>query len=563
MLGNMTGRRLRARSAAIVLVVGLAAACLSVVDAAPAWAAPAISGFTPSSGPIGTAVTLQGSGFTGATSVKFAGVTATINSIPSDTTLVTTVPYGAFTGPISVTTPSGTASSSTNFTVTTGMYSSPSTVPPGATTNLYGSAFGPYEAVDVMLEKASVGSTTTDGHGNWRMLITGPMSQQPGSPTVLATGRKSELSSSTALGVRSDWLQAGYNARHRGVNPLENTLTQTNAKDLELDWTAKLTTGTTPRPGTIVVGGMAIAIDGSNVRAFSVANGAAGWTRPVAGTLTPPAASNGIVFVASSTGYVTAMYASTGAVLWSSCPTCATGAIPFTYEPTIANGLVYVIDDKGTVHELAVAGGQQVTTIATGFSPVTPAAPVAVQGSRVGVAELWTSGGTLYCIMGYIEAGKPYWSSTTQCAGGPVMSANTVFFNGYDGTIRTDGAIRWTKQVDTASAGTGSVAVTSDTVYAAVGTKLWALRRSDGSVLWSQPLQGGVAPSAGPTVANGVVYLPANAAIHLFSVSGTPLGVIGRQTVGYSNSGPVVVNGAVLGAYGMTVDAMTLLPAAQ
>jgi hypothetical protein len=66
---------------------------------------------------VGTTVTITGTNLTGATSVKFNGVSATITSNTA-TQIVTKVPTGATTGPITVTTPSGTATSATNFTVT-------------------------------------------------------------------------------------------------------------------------------------------------------------------------------------------------------------------------------------------------------------------------------------------------------------------------------------------------------------------------------------------------------------------------------------------------------------
>jgi hypothetical protein len=77
---------------------------------------PGISGFSPASGALGSNVTISGANFTGATAVKFNGVSATF-TVVSDTSIDAIVPSGATTGPISVTTPGGTATSSTNFTV--------------------------------------------------------------------------------------------------------------------------------------------------------------------------------------------------------------------------------------------------------------------------------------------------------------------------------------------------------------------------------------------------------------------------------------------------------------
>jgi hypothetical protein len=68
---------------------------------------------------VGTSVDVQGANFTGTTSVKFNG-TAAHFTVNSSTRITATVPVGATTGPISVTTPNGTGTSSNSFTVTAG-----------------------------------------------------------------------------------------------------------------------------------------------------------------------------------------------------------------------------------------------------------------------------------------------------------------------------------------------------------------------------------------------------------------------------------------------------------
>lgn len=78
---------------------------------------PTLSGFTPGSGPVGTGVTLTGTGFLGASRVAFNGTSATYTLI-SATEIATAVPSGATSGAITVTTPGGTATSSTVFNVT-------------------------------------------------------------------------------------------------------------------------------------------------------------------------------------------------------------------------------------------------------------------------------------------------------------------------------------------------------------------------------------------------------------------------------------------------------------
>jgi YD repeat-containing protein len=79
----------------------------------------AIFAFTPTHGSAGTSVTVYGQGFSataGANLVSFNGTAATVSSATA-TQLVTTVPVGASTGAITVTTGGQTATSSTPFVV--------------------------------------------------------------------------------------------------------------------------------------------------------------------------------------------------------------------------------------------------------------------------------------------------------------------------------------------------------------------------------------------------------------------------------------------------------------
>jgi hypothetical protein len=77
---------------------------------------PTITTFAPASGTVGTSVTISGTNFTGATAANFNSASASF-IVNSDTAIQATVPAGATTGPLSVTAPGGTATSTNNFTV--------------------------------------------------------------------------------------------------------------------------------------------------------------------------------------------------------------------------------------------------------------------------------------------------------------------------------------------------------------------------------------------------------------------------------------------------------------
>ncbi len=88
---------------------------------------PAISSFTPSSGPVGATVVVTGTGFTGATAVAVNGTAATF-TVNSPTQITMTIPAGATTGTIRITTPNGAATSAGPLTV----------LPPGSAPTISG-----------------------------------------------------------------------------------------------------------------------------------------------------------------------------------------------------------------------------------------------------------------------------------------------------------------------------------------------------------------------------------------------------------------------------------------
>jgi hypothetical protein len=80
-------------------------------------AAPTLASLNPTSGLVGTVVTLTGTNFTGATGVSFNGTAALTFGVTNATTATATVPAGATTGSVTITTPGGT-SNGVLFTVT-------------------------------------------------------------------------------------------------------------------------------------------------------------------------------------------------------------------------------------------------------------------------------------------------------------------------------------------------------------------------------------------------------------------------------------------------------------
>ncbi|MDP9302285.1 MAG: DNRLRE domain-containing protein, partial [Actinomycetota bacterium] len=152
-----------------------------------------ISGFSPSSGPAGTSVTIDGSGFTGTSEVAFNGTSVGSGNftVGSDAQITATVPSGATSGPISVTAPGGTATSSTDFTVTpspppiiSGF--SPSSGPVGTSVTIDGSGFT--GTSEVAFNGTSVGSGNFTVVSDTQITATVPSGATTGPISVTAPG---------------------------------------------------------------------------------------------------------------------------------------------------------------------------------------------------------------------------------------------------------------------------------------------------------------------------------------------------------------------------------------
>ena len=89
----------------------------TLTSSQPFKVTPTIKTFAPPQGPVGTAVVISGSGLTQTTKVTFGGVAATVFTVNSDAQITATVPTGAKTGKIAVTTKGGSVTTKTKFTV--------------------------------------------------------------------------------------------------------------------------------------------------------------------------------------------------------------------------------------------------------------------------------------------------------------------------------------------------------------------------------------------------------------------------------------------------------------
>ncbi len=147
---------------------------------------PTVSSFSPTSGTVGTTITINGTNFSDASGVQFNGVNATSFTVASSTQITATVPTGASTGKISVINPSGTGTSSTNFTVTSGpslTTFTPSNGPVGTVVSITGANLG--SVTDVLFN--GVSATTFSIISSTSINATVPTSGSTGKITLVAS----------------------------------------------------------------------------------------------------------------------------------------------------------------------------------------------------------------------------------------------------------------------------------------------------------------------------------------------------------------------------------------
>jgi hypothetical protein len=174
---------------------------------------PSIASFTPPSGPVGAQVTVTGTHFVAITGVTFNGTSATTFMVDSPTQIRATVPAGATTGKIGVSSSFGAALSANDFVVT---------APPPTVT------FAPVQDAHAHAANATsnYGSLTTlrvktDGTASFQGYLKFDVTGLAG-PALSAKlqlfctddgpdGGTAYLVSNTYLGTATPWLESGLN----------------------------------------------------------------------------------------------------------------------------------------------------------------------------------------------------------------------------------------------------------------------------------------------------------------------------------------------------------------
>ncbi len=298
----------------------------------PASAATGPLTLSTASGSAGQRVLLSGSGFTPGESVQPYWdygttsalaqksfylynpiVTAGSNGTANADLFVPTVSSGA--GTISLVGLTSGVVDTASFTVVARIDTGAAIAPSGATLTFAGWGFGAREAVNVNWSGTLAVQASTDAKGSFSgKTFTIPSGTADGSYTVSATGVTSGVTTSATVTVGAtptgpapgsdDWPNWGFDPQQHRVNTAETAFSTSNIGTLGVAWQASIT--------------------GPDKYQAS------------------PTVANGIVYIASTHGLLSAYNETTGALLWSYQ---ARG--PIYASPVIAGGIAYL----GTTNE--------------------------------------------------------------------------------------------------------------------------------------------------------------------------------------------------------------------
>jgi outer membrane protein assembly factor BamB len=518
--------------------------CLGVLaPATPALAAspPTISGFTPTSGTVGTRVAITGTNFSGATAVRFNNVSASFKVL-SSTSIGAVVPVmPASSGVVSVTTPAGTGRSSISqtFTVLPAIALSPATGAPGSPVTVSGTGFGVPDQADISFDGTILAMANTDSTGSFTKSITVPAAAGGiHAITAAAFGGSAQASFTVTPAI----------AVSPATGPPSSKVTvsgigfgSAEGADIYFDTTDLALAGADPNgsfgpisitvPVSAVPGTHWISAQGRHSGQLAQASFAVNtnWAQfrysakrqganPYENVLSPstvpgidqdwsfaagggiassPAVVNGDVYVGSSDGNVYGVNAGTGAQLWS----FATGGSVLS-SPAVANGDVYVGSGDGNVYALNPATGTVVWSFDAGAG--VESSPTVANG----VVYVGSDSGTVYAISA--ATGAQLWSFTTGGSVGsfPAVANGVVYVGSGDHNLYALRATTGTQLWSFATGGSvaSAPAVANGVVY--VGSydgNVYAINASTGAQRWLFTTGGSVGSSA--AVANGVVYV--------------------------------------------------------
>lgn len=248
----------------------------------------------------------------------------------------------------------------------------------------------------------------------------------------------------------------------------------------------------------------------SEMLSLNESSGAAVWTYNTddRAALTQPTVANGMVYFGSSDGYVYALSASTGALVWKSVQLCYTCSIGIEYQPAVDSTQVYVVNgDEQSLVELNAMNGQEGWYDKGSQYPyITTSSPPLASGGMVYFAgDTQTSSNDIVAVSaqtGYLDWYYAMGSTSAATTSTPALSGGILFCGSSDDNVYAvnagSGALVWKHATGNTA---GSAVVADGIVYVgSADTYLYALKASTGAQIWRYSM----GSSASPTLPSAV-----------------------------------------------------------
>ena len=448
--------------------------------------APTITSFTPTSGPAGTTVTINGTNLGGTSTIAFGGtgtntVTSGYTVNAAGTQIIgVVVPSGAQTGPISATTPAGTAASTTNFTVPgpTLTTISPNSGPVGTSVTLTGNNLSGTAQVSFngTMTSSFISNSAT------QIVLTVPNGATTGPVTVTTPAGTSNAVTFTVVTCPPTTIAYGTTTycQTASTNPVPTVTgpaggSFTSATGLTLNSTTGVITLASSTPGTYTItyaGGPVTCTASTQVTITAAPSaafiyGAPAYCQAAGTTITPTLGSNATAGTFSAIPAGLTLNSSTGALDLAN-------SLPGTY--TVTNALAANNDCAAT------SATAQVVINALPVPTVTASGPATFcQGGSVmltangGTSYLWSTGATTASIT--VSASGSYTVAVTNAAGCTATSAATMVTVNpsptatftYSGAIFCQSGIDPTPNITGTTGGTFTVTPTGLSIDATTG----------------------------------------------------------------------------------------------
>ena len=366
---------------------------------------------------------------------------------------------------------------------------------------------------------------------------------------VIAAQQSAENLSSGLTAPAATWSQYGFLANHSSFNQTENTLTRANVSSLTWKWAGEV--GAPIASAPVVGQGIAYVAAGGTIFAFQASDGTPVWSHlSCSGVGTVEAAlGSQALLVGDGGGDLAAYDPLTGNQIW-----CSDERGAITSAPAVDTDTVYITNGASVVAVDQLTGTERWRFTPSDFSPVTNTP--AVFRKRVYV----TGGNSVFALAR--TTGEQLWRTDLEPPqyniSAPSIAGGAVYVGGSNlyALRGSDGSLLWTQgmvgvNVSMPAIAYGKVFVNSqDPLFG-----LWAFRADNGAFLWRNRMP--EESLATVAVANGVVFdvaepggLAGAGGLFMFnSDTGAFLGSIGDPDGHPFNhdfrSQPAVVGGAV------------------